>query len=258
MAPTPTTTAPSTPPPAGGSRWQRIRRLLLARPTPSHVLIGVLLALLGFALVVQVRADETDNLAALREQDLVGLLDEVSERGQRLAAEVSELEATRRELAAGTDATALREARDRAQAMAILAGTVPATGPGIEMTILDPQRSVTAARLLDAVEELRGAGAEAIQVGGVRVVAATAFADSPDGVTVDGTPLHPPYHLVVIGDPAALTSSLQIPGGVSETLRQEGADPILASRDRVVINAVRPLAVPEHARPALGRDGARQ
>lgn len=209
----------------------------------------MLLALLGFALVVQVRADRSDNLSALREQDLIGVLDDVSARGQRLAAEVSQLEATRARLASGTDQTALEDARTRADALAILAGTVPAAGPGIEMTVLDPDRVVTAARLLDAIEELRGAGAEAIQVGQVRVVAGTAFVDARTGVAVDGTLVRPPYHLVAIGNPDALTSSLQIPGGVLETLRQQGADPIIAARDRVEVTAVRPVAVPQYAHP---------
>jgi uncharacterized protein YlxW (UPF0749 family) len=257
-----TTTNPEGPPasdptPARGW-WPRLRATLTARPTRSQLLIGLLLALLGFAVVAQVRAEDTDNLTGLREQDLVSLLDEVSERGQRLAGEVAELEATRQELAAGTDAAALEEARARADAMAVLAGTVPVSGPGAEMTILDPAGAVTAGRLLDAVEELRGAGAEALQVGRVRVVAGTAFVDTPNGIDVDGELVAPPYHVIAIGDPQALTSSLQIPGGVLETLRQEGADPILAPRDQVTIDAIRPLEVPEHARPDLPDDPAGQ
>ena len=56
----------------------------------------------------------------------------------------------------------------------ILTGTVAATGPGVTLTIDDPDGSVTAATLLDGVEELRDAGAEAIEINdSVRVVAST-------------------------------------------------------------------------------------
>ena len=49
------------------------------------------------------------------------------------------------------------------------------------LTINDPDNKVTAALLLDALQELRDAGAEAVQIGDVRVVADTWFADVPTG-----------------------------------------------------------------------------
>ena len=61
--------------------------------------------------------------------------------------------------------------------MAILLGTRPAHGPGVEVTITDPQHELKAEDLLDVVEELRGAGAEAIQFGGGAGQHATAFTE---------------------------------------------------------------------------------
>lgn len=231
------------------------RRLLTAlrmRPTRGAVVAAVLLALLGFALAVQLRSNRESNLATLRQQDLVRILDDVSERGQRLQQEVNDLERTRQELANGSGGslTALQEARDRAQTLAILAGTAPAVGPGIVMTIHDPKGQVRATRLLDAVEELRDADAEAIQIGSVRVVASTWFLDAQGGINVDGTVLTPPYTVKVIGDPRGLESSLDIPGGVLELLRQQGADPVVTRPDTVEIPALHPLTTPQYARPA--------
>ena len=89
----------------------------------------------------------------------------------------------------------------------------------------------TRAQLLDAMEELRNAGAEAMQVEGagesgttaaVRVVASTSFVDDKDGVAVDGTRLSSPYRFVVIGDPATRAGALAIPGGVADSVRRQG------------------------------------
>ena len=61
----------------------------------AAAVIAVLTALLGFAIVVQVRQNSsTDNLANLREDDLVGILDNQNARAQRLRQQIAELEQT--------------------------------------------------------------------------------------------------------------------------------------------------------------------
>ena len=61
----------------------------------------------------------------------------------------------------------------------VLNGSVPATGPGLRVTVQDPEGGVTAGVLLDAIQELRGAGAEAIEVDGVRVVVSSYVGGDP-------------------------------------------------------------------------------
>ncbi len=104
--------------------------------------------------------------------------------------------------------------------------------------------------LLDTLQELRDAGAEAVQVGGVRVVASTSFVDVASGVDVDGTVLQRPYRFKVIGDPATLASALDIPGGVLEVLRQKGAEGRITTPATVTIDALRSLDRPQYAQPA--------
>ena len=75
-----------------------------------------------------------------------------------------------------------------ADTLDILAGTVPVTGPGIRITIEEVDGPVDIDSLLDTVQELRTAGAEAMQINGeVRVVAQTSFEDGVGGIDVDGT-----------------------------------------------------------------------
>jgi uncharacterized protein YlxW (UPF0749 family) len=231
----------------------RLLRALRPRPSRGQVVAALLLALLGFALAVQLRANSEQGLSNLRQQDLVRILDDVSERSQRLQQEANDLEATKEQLSSGSGGSlsAIEEARQRAQTLAILAGTAPAEGPGLELTIVDPKGAVKASRILDAVEELRDAGAEAIQIGPVRVVASTYFVDSADGIVIDGVTVKPPYHVLVIGDSRSLSSTLDIPGGILEVLRQnDGAEAIVTPRDQVKITALHAVTTPKYARPA--------
>ncbi len=253
------------------TRW---RRVLRPRARRVDLTVALLLGVLGFAAVVQVRSTQDEGpLANARQEDLVQILDDLSNRDDRLRAEVAALEATRRELTSGTDtaAAALTEARRRAQLLGVLAGTVPAAGPGVRLTITDPEGKIGPERLLDALEELRAAGAEAVQIEGpaattvdtegaaagtvVRVVASTSFTEASadggavGGVRVDGTLLRPPYRFDVIGDAPTLAAALAIPGGVVDAVEQAGGRATIEKSEQVLVGALRVLTTPRYARP---------
>jgi uncharacterized protein YlxW (UPF0749 family) len=211
----------------------------------------VLVAALGFAIVVQLRQTEQQGLATLRQSDLVRILDDVGDRRDRLAAEASDLESQRRELTdvRTGDQAALDAARSRATTLGILAGTVAAKGPGVEVYITDPGHTVRAATLLDLVQELRDAGAEAIQIGAARVVASTAFTDVTGGVAVDNLVVSAPYTVRAIGDGQTMATALEIPGGVIASM-PEGAHATVATRDEVEVTALHAMPDPAYARPA--------
>ena len=258
--------APKAPPEAKGPLLQRVLRPRLRR---VDLAVAALLLVLGFAAAVQVRStqDEDTLLASARQEDLVTILDDLTSRSTRLRQEITTLTATRERLTSGSgqEAAALAEARRRAQVLGILAGTVPARGPGIHLTISDPDSKISADVLLDALEELRDAGAEAIEISGpveeageggtgapaVRVVAATHFVDAADlgGVEVDGTLLRAPYRFSVIGDPATIAAALAIPGGVIDNVEQRDGRATVTRSENVLVAALRPLDTPRYARP---------
>ena len=143
----------------------RLRSALVPRASRRQLLAGVLCALLGFAGVAQVQSRDADSvLETARQSDLVQILDAQSQQADRLEDELAGLQSSYEDLLTDGDTqlTALLQARERLETLRILAGTLAARGPGVELVVTDPDRRVSAIRLLGAIEELRNAGAEEI------------------------------------------------------------------------------------------------
>ncbi|SDH06667.1 DUF881 domain-containing protein [Klenkia brasiliensis] len=232
------------------SLWHRLRHR--RRDRLAAALIGVLTLLLGFAFAVQVRSTDTDTAyTGAREEDLVSILDQVNAREDRLRQQISEQRAALEQLT-DTDsqaAAALAEAQQRATELGILNGSLAAQGPGLRMTISDPGDDITPAVLLNAVQELRGAGAETMQVDDVRIGVSSAITGSGGALQIDGQDVDAPYVVLVIGDPQVLATAMDIPGGVSAAVRREGGDVTIVQSDQVVVDALRPLDQPQYAQP---------
>jgi uncharacterized protein YlxW (UPF0749 family) len=236
------------------SPWRRLGAALVSRPSRAQLVVALLCGLLGFGLVTQVHATSSSGgLAGARVDDLLGILSDLNSRGDRLRAEIADLERSEQQLRSGSgqNQAALREARKRVRTLGILTGTLAAKGPGIVLVVTDPRGTVRSAVLLDAVEELRDAGAEALQLSGVRVVASTAITEGRAGIDVDGKRVRSPYRLAAIGDPGTLAGALDIPGGVLDTVdRRGGARATVTRSPHLTITALQPLQRPRYARPA--------
>ncbi|WP_181765778.1 DUF881 domain-containing protein [Streptomyces albidus (ex Kaewkla and Franco 2022)] len=244
------------PEPSGESAARTGRQRLVQavwppRVTRAQLIVALLLFVLGLGLAIQVRStSENSSLRGARQEDLVRILDELDDRTKRLEDEKQSLEGQRTELENSSDQAeeARKQTRQKARQLGVLAGTVGAEGPGIELTVTDPGKSVEADMLLDAVQELRAAGAEAIEINNVRVVASTYFSDSSGGVRVDGHKISGPYRFQVIGKPQDLEPALNIPGGVVQTLRKEQAEASVTPAKKIVVDALRSVKRPDYAR----------
>jgi uncharacterized protein YlxW (UPF0749 family) len=229
------------------SRWRS-----LLRPSVSQVAVAVLIGGLAFAITVQVRDDGTDDYAGVRGDDLVVLLKSLDSANERLSTQIDELTETRNGLLSSTQlsAKAKKQAKERAEDLAILAGTSAATGPGVEVVIDDPGKDIDASALLDAVEELRDAGAEAIVVNGVaRVVAQTYFLDDGDDIRVGGREVKRPYRIEAIGDSSTMAGAVRFLGGLEDRVTTRGGTATVTEKDKVSITALADVKAPEYARP---------
>ncbi|MFC7492289.1 MULTISPECIES: DUF881 domain-containing protein [unclassified Knoellia] len=239
--------------PAGSSStaWHRLGRAGRPRGTKANILATLLALGLGFAIAAQVHQTSIEGLEDLREDELIRILDTVDQDGNRLAEEIQTLQLSRDRLQ--SDTTSLTEAQQAAQqrldSLAIMAGTVPTRGPGIVLTIRDPDNGVTAPMLLDTLQELRDAGAEAVEINNVRVVANTYFTDDEGGLAISGTSVTAPYVVTAIGDGSTLASAMEIPGGVTESVRSVGGEAGVETKEEVTVSALQTVSEPQYARP---------
>ena len=229
----------------------RVRRGL-AQPSRRQAVVAVLLAVLGFAFIVQVRnTAANDTYAGLREAELIQVLDGLTGTAERARREVDRLEDRREELLDESTrrAAALEEAQQRVRTLNIVAGLVPVTGQGLKVTITESTSRVSVGALLDTVQELRTAGAEAMEFNdSIRLGADSHFEDAVGGIELDGQLLEPPYVLEVIGDRHLLRTALTFSSGPVETLQTEdGATVSIEDLESVEITSVRESSRPEYA-----------
>jgi uncharacterized protein YlxW (UPF0749 family) len=243
-------------PQAGPGARERLRRSFV-RPSRGQAVVAVLVGLLAFAAVTQVRiSSQDDTYAGLRQDQLIQALDGLQAASRKSERDIAQLQQTRDQLTSSSRrrAAALQQAQQELATLGVLAGTVAATGPGIRVTVEDPKGGFTLTHLLDGVEELRNAGVEAIEINDrVRVVAQTSFEDDPAGIRVDGIVLKPPYVIDAIGDPGTLAGALDFEGGFVDDVTLDGGSATIKKQDKVLISVTRTPVQPRWAEPVPGQ-----
>ena len=219
------------------------------RPPPriqSRAAIAVVALAVGFLVAVQAAGSEDrplSRLAGERPEDLTRILADLNEEADRLAQELAALRArvARYQGSARSDEVAVRDARKALEDLQVLSGLVPVEGPGVTIRLQDQGRRVSWEALLDLIQEVRDAGAEAIALNGRRVVASTWLGPADGGAVVDGRRVDPPYELDAIGPPDVIAEALDIPGGPLSVL---SALPGVSMEIREVDGLVLPRAEP--------------
>ncbi len=219
--------------------------------------LAVLLCLLlGVAIATQVRQTGSgDSLDTARPADLLVLLDSLQQREAALNTEVADLQRTLATLQASgsSDQAAVDNARSRLAALSIMIGTVGATGPGVVISIDDPARGVAPETMIDVINELRAAGAEALEImsgnQAVRIGVDSWVVGRPGGLAIDGLTLAPPYSVLAIGDPPTLAAAMNIPGGAVDSVERVGGTMTLQQSERVDITTLRQPKPHQYAQP---------
>ena len=236
---------------------RRLAHAFRWRWSRGQAVAAVLLGVLGFAAVAQINAtDQDDVYEGAREADLIALINTLSLATDRAEAELADLRSTRDSLRTDAEATrtALAVARRQAEQLGILSGTLPAVGPGLRVTVEANPGTVGTDQLLNGLQELRNAGAEAIELNDeVRIVAQTGMTDDPEGgLVVDGVAVTTPYVLDVIGDPSTLGTALGFEGGFTDEVEQVGGRVDVEELEQVEVGTTRDPAPTRFSDPVDG------
>jgi uncharacterized protein YlxW (UPF0749 family) len=223
------------------------------RKRSARIAVGAVLCILGFLVVVQLNSQAADKgLNGLSVQELTELVANLTTRNNQLRDEIGTLDRQHDEVAAAVRRGDTSAVQVRADLNRILgwSGRLPVTGAGIRVTV---SGELTGDALAQLLNELRNAGAEAIAIGGTRIVAGD-VPNGPAGAVLLGyAPLPMPVELVAVGQPQTLAGSLTRAGGPIAQLAARFPDAIITvnAEDRVEIPATTRSLAPVLARPRL-------
>ncbi len=228
----------------------------------GQIYIAIVLMALGLMLAVQFRTtkDIQQNVPITRAQELTTRLKDVTEERNQLLTEVKDLREKVNEVSTqkGQAGKALKDELNKAR---LLAGLTATKGQGVEVVLNDSQKKLAPGEdpnlyvlheedLLKVVNELRAGGAEAISINGQRLLATSEIRCAGTTVLVNTKKVVPPFIVLAVGDARALQSSLEIRGGILETLRFWGLKANVNRKDSVTVPAYSGPVVFQYARIA--------
>ena len=206
--PTPPTASPpsATTPARGSSSWRRLARAGAPRSTKAQALGAALALALGFAIATQIQQTQDSGLDSMRQDDLVRVLDDVSQRSSRLDQQVRELQSQRDALRTGAN-TARRPSTRPPSSWSRCASSPepPPPGPGDPGDDRGPRpqghRAGDAGRAGGAARRRRRGGRRYRRG---RVVASSSFVVVRRRSRSTGQPLARPFTVIAIGDKATM------------------------------------------------------
>jgi uncharacterized protein YlxW (UPF0749 family) len=182
------------------------------RATGRAAMTAVLL-LLGFLVVVQLNSQTANNaLNNLTLQELGELVGNLTTRNDQLRREVSILERQRDGVASTVERGDSSVAQIRSDLNRVLAwsGALGVSGAGVRVTVTG---GLPGSAVETVLNELRNAGAEAVSIGGIRVVPGVVVSGPPGSLMATGVPLSDPVEIFAVGQPETLAGSLTRSGG---------------------------------------------
>jgi uncharacterized protein YlxW (UPF0749 family) len=224
----------------------------LQTPQSRRYFAVILSVLLGVFISIAIKQnDQPELLTSVREDELVLILDDLSKQKDALEIELLKQSQILDSLKSGSGDEARKAAQNRIDQLILLSGTAPVSGRGIQVLITGDVNSVNSFTILDTVQELRDAGAVAIEVNGVRVINSTFFTDTNEGISINNTKIRSPYKLLALGEPETMSTALKIPGGMSENVTTSGGNVIITEFPELEISSSVPLTTPEYAVPVI-------
>lgn len=219
----------------------------------SQVQISIVLvtAIMGLMMALQFRAvNQTPaGIPTDRAKEIIAELKQVNREKENLTREIGDLEYKLEQLNRGKS-DALEALESELQKVRVSAGLVTVTGPGVEVVMDNPETQgsqvppelgiIQDQDLLNLVNELWGAGAEAISINGQRIVATSEIRLAAPFININTTRVVPPYQVLAIGNPEELAGNLELPGGLVEYFRDMGFQVTVERHDELTIPAYAP------------------
>ena len=223
----------------------------------AKLLVFLVFLVLGVMISTQFKSTEHQkNIYTARVEDLSERLKVAEAEKKQLRAELESLRKEQGNMVAHNELKRLQ----------LLSGAVPVQGKGIEI-ILDDSKLQKSGQdnpnlylihdedLLQVLNELRAAGAEALAINEQRIVATSEIRCTGPTVSINNRQSSPPYVIKAIGNPKNLLSALKLRGGVLETFEFWGIQVQLKQLEKLELPAFEGRYGYDFAKP-LGKEEA--
>lgn len=231
------------------------------------IMMGLLALLIGLIISVQVNTTQGSDPGGLiplaKAQGLEAELKKVRAEKEVATQRLIELEGLMEDIQkekAKEDST-LKSILDDQEKYKVAAGLVEVKGPGIIITLDDPQPDefsdgysylmTNYELLLNLVNKLKDAGAEAISINGQRIIATTEISLAGDNVNINTIPTAPPYQIKAIGNPDTIEATITIRYGIIENLKKSGIRIEIAKQEEVNIPRYNGILKFRYAQPVV-------
>lgn len=208
------------------------------------LVFGILCLILTFAITVQLRVSSlsesessqtkiTDKL----KDEIFRLNDENVKLAEKFQNTTSELDDARNQ-AAQNDSSS-KDTSELIKKYTIVSGKTDVTGQGIIIKYKPSDNEAKADMvkdLRDIVNEIKNAGAEAIEINNQRIVGTTAIEMVKNKIEINDTEVSENFTIKAIGDSNLMYSGLIRPGGTIENIRESGVSIEINSENTIKIN----------------------
>lgn len=170
---------------------------------------------------------------------------DLQEQNDKLVQETIGLRTALTKAATGQQNQSLKKQLDRAN---VLAGFTPVVGPGVVIMLddnPDPMQQgvppetylIHDTSLLQVINQLKAAGAEAISVNSERIIAGSEVRCAGPTILVNLNRVAPPIEIRAIGNPTTLNQAMRREGGDLENLRICGIKVSIQTAEKIEIPA---------------------
>lgn len=200
--------------------------------------LGIMCFILTMCIAIQIRTVTNSNSTASQSLIDNGLRDEVLRWKEKYDNAYQELLDSEKQLTqirqqATQNNTTANAKQEQIKENNMLLGTVEVKGAGLEITLADNNAAAPGAidpsvvlvhynDLLEVVNALNNAGAEAISINGQRVITTTAITCEGNVVKVNGEKISSPFVIKAIGSQGLLLGSMTMAGGYLDNIERWG------------------------------------
>ncbi|MDI3476608.1 MAG: hypothetical protein PWQ59_133 [Thermoanaerobacterium sp.] len=228
--------------------------------------IAFVCIVLGIMISTQFKnVKNSDNLTVQRAEELTNKLKQVQKERDELKNQINDLESkiSSYENSAAKTSTVTKSLKDDLDKYKELAGLSDVEGPGVIVTINDSDKQLQPGDdqnsflvhdedLLNIVNELRAAGAEAISINDQRLVATSEIRMIGTTMNINSARFTAPYVVKAIGNPDTLEAALKLKGGIVDTLLNWGIQVSIKRSDKLLVKKYDGVLTYKYAKPYEG------